>query len=154
MGRVFKTEKSTTQSPHLHICWKNRLVLRMGVGDYYEQEEGEGCSAAGKHLLHPQQMQAYWGMSQPDTQESFYSSFSTHHSSLLAEAQQQAGLHQLAAVEAAAAPAHAAEPTAAAASAEPLSCSAQELHCYPFAAAGAAVASAAHAIRAPFDAQP
>ena len=93
-------------------------------------------------------------MCQPDIQESFYSSFSAHHNSLQAEAQLQADLHLLAAVGAAAAPAHAAEPTAAAASVEPLSCSAQELHCCPFAAAEAAVASAAHAILAPFDALP
>jgi len=42
-------------------------------------------------------------------------------------------------------------PTAAAASVEPLSCSLQELRCYPVAAEAAA--TVAHAILAPFDAQ-
>ena len=83
---------------------------------------------------------------QPDTQESFGSSFSARHSSLHHPAVFQLHL----AVEAAAAPAHAAAPTAAAVSVAPLSCSLQGLHCFPIAAEAAA--TAAPPVLAAFDA--
>ena len=86
---------------------------------------------------------------QPDSQGSSYFSFLAHRSSLLRLPVE----HQLlAAVEAAAAPAHAAAPTAAAASVVPLACSLQGLRCFPIAAAGAA-ATAALPFLAAFDAQ-
>ena len=86
---------------------------------------------------------------QPDSQESSYFSFSAHRSSLL-HLPVEYQLH--AAVGAAAAPAHVAEPTAAAASVEPLACSLQGLHCFPVAAEVAA--TAAPPVLVAFDAQP
>lgn len=79
-------------------------------------------------------------------QESSCSSFSTRRSSHQRPLEPQ----HLSAVEAAAAPAHAAVPTAAAAEAAPRACSLQELH-YCLAAAEAA-ATAALQVLAAFDA--
>ena len=83
---------------------------------------------------------------QPDTQESFGSSFSARHSSLHHPAVIQLHL----AVEAVAVLAHAFAPTAVAVSVAPLSCSLQELHCFPIAAEAAA--TAAPPVLAAFDA--
>ena len=84
---------------------------------------------------------------QPDTQESSGFSFSAHHSSLHHPAVIQLHL----AVEAVAVLAHAFAPTAVAVSVAPLSCSLQELHCFPIAAEAAA--TAAPQVLAAFDAR-